>query len=89
MLEFLGKYNEYNRKVTKSFVTKFQEGKIVIGDLKIPITEGYIAQATRLSQIGERYHRGKHFKGKYWNFFLQKYRKGTFNWKKGVIRTWF
>jgi len=39
--------------------------------------------------LGEKYHKGLHFKEKAWTFFLEKNRKGTFDRTKGIPREWF
>jgi len=85
----LGKFRGHKRELIESFATNFYKGKIVIGCLTIPVNEEYISQVIGLSQIGEKYHSGQCFKGKEWNYFLQKSRKGTVSWKIGVIRDWF
>ena len=53
------------------------------------MTQEYLSQALDLLMIGEKYHKGLHFKEKAWIFFLEKNRKGTFDRTKGIPREWF
>jgi len=52
LLEFLKKIDSYNAKVSKIFVSNYGDEKTTVGVIMIPITQEYLAQATRLPLIG-------------------------------------
>ena len=60
-----------------------------VGEIIVPVTQEYLSKALDLPMLGEKYHKGLHFKEKAWTFFLEKNRKVTFDRTKGIPREWF
>lgn len=89
LLDFLRKFNGHNDRITQEFIENFENGQTKVGELSIPVNSTFISQALEVPLIGEKYHKGLHFKGKGWTFFLEKQRKGTFDGTKGILREWF
>lgn len=46
LLEFLRKFDGYNAKVTKEFISNYQDENTIVGDVTIPIIEEYLSHAT-------------------------------------------
>jgi len=89
MIGFLQKFDGYSEKITKDFIDNFNQDQTRVGDVIVPVTQEYLSQALDLPMVGEKYHKGLHFKEKAWTFFLEKNQKGTFDRTKGIPREWF
>ena len=58
-LQFIQKFKDYNKEVTKTFARSFNGFEVEIGDHKFSVTEASIAAATELPQEGERWFKNK------------------------------
>ena len=89
LIGFLQKFDGHSEEITRDFIKNYSQDQTRVGYVIIPVTQEYLSQALDLPMIGEKYHKGLHFKEKAWTFFLEKNRKGTFDRTKGIPREWF
>lgn len=83
------KFDGHSEEITRDFINNYSQDQTRVRDVIIPVTQEYLSQALDLPMIGEKYHKGLHFKEKAWTFFLEKNWKGTFDRTKGIPREWF
>ena len=83
-LEFVEKFDGFNKEVTKSFARAFDGIEVEIGDIKFIVTTSLIAKATKLSRVGEKWCKNMGIEGEEWKAFLKNpgmditiFRKGT------------
>jgi hypothetical protein len=67
---FIRQFEGYNLAVAQAFAQSFDGSKAKIGDLQLEVTEDSIAQATGLSQEGERWFKNAKIEGVPWNFLM-------------------
>lgn len=89
LIGFFQKFDGHSEEITRDFINNYGQDQTRVGDVIIPVTQEYISQALDLPMIGEKYHKGLHFKEKAWTLFLEKKWKGTFDRTKGIPREWF
>lgn len=58
-LKFIENFDGYHMEITKSFSRAFDGTKVEIGDIKFVVMESYIAEATELPRLGERWFKNK------------------------------
>jgi len=58
-LNFIEKIDGYHKEITKSFSRSFDGTKVDIGDIKFAVAKSYIAEATKLPRLGERWFKNK------------------------------
>jgi len=58
-LEFVEKFDDFHREVTKSFTKAFDGVEMEIGDIKFIVTKSLIVEATGLWQIGEKWFKNR------------------------------
>ena len=51
-LEFVEKFNDHEKEATIFFSRAYDDIKVEIGDVKLVLTESFIAKATRFQRIG-------------------------------------
>ena len=85
-IPFLHKLYGYNMEVRRQFAESFDGQKAQIKNLTLSISEDFIAQVTRLPQIGEKWFKKQHMDEKARTLYINKSRK-THNWVHGVARS--
>ena len=58
-LQFLEKFNGFHKEVTKTFARSFKGTEVEVGDIKLTVTEVFIAEATGLLRHGERWFKNR------------------------------
>ena len=64
MIGFLQKFNGHSEQITKEFINNFSQDQTRVGEIIVPVTQEYLSKALDLPLIGEKYHKGLHFKEK-------------------------
>ena len=70
-LKFIEIFYGYHKEITKSFARSFDATEVEIGDIKFVVTKYYIAEATELPRLGERWFKNKKFHSEYWKVILR------------------
>lgn len=83
-LEFIEKLDGFHKEVSNSFSRDFDGLEVEIGDIKFTVTKSFIAQATRLSRIGEFIFKNRGIEREDWKVFLKKMSMNTTIFKKGI-----
>lgn len=86
-LDFVEKFDGFNKKVTKSYARVFDGIEVEIGHIKFVVTEYIIAEATRLSRIGERWFKNRGIEGEKLKTFLKNPSMDITILKKGILST--
>jgi hypothetical protein len=84
---FIKWFEGYNLVVAQDFTQYFDGFKAKIGDLQLEVTEDSIAQATGLSQEGERWFKNAKIERVPWNFLMVSKKSSCF--PKGTLITLF
>lgn len=68
---FIKTFDGYHKEITKSFARAFDHTKVEIGGIKFVVTKSYIAEATKLLGLGERWFKNKEFHSESWKVILR------------------
>ena len=69
--KFVENFDGYQKEITKSFARSFDGTEVEIGDIKFSVTKSYIAEATKLPRLGERWFKNKEFHSESWKVILR------------------
>ena len=86
-LKFIEKFNGFHKEVTKSFARAFDGINVEIGDIKFTVTKSFIAKATELPRIGEKWFKNRGIESEEWKFFIKKPSMDTTIFKKDILST--
>ena len=83
-LNFIEKFYGYHKEITKYFSRSFDGTKVEIGDIKFAVTKSYIAEATKLPRLGERWFQNKEFHSESWKVILRNPGMDVAVFRKGI-----
>lgn len=87
MVGICRKFIGYDKEVTNSFAQAFDGVEAEIGDVKIVVTESFMAKLIGLLGVGERWFKNKGIEGNGWRTFLKNPGMETSMFKKGIQST--
>lgn len=65
----MDKFDEHEKELTKYFSRAYDDIEAKIGDVKLVLTEFFVARATGFPRIGEIWFKNRRIKEKEWSFF--------------------
>ena len=83
-LQFLEKFNGFHKEVTKTFARSFKGTEVEVGDIKLTVTEVFIAEATGFLRHGERWFKNREFHNESWKKILKSPGMDVTVFKKGI-----
>jgi len=83
-LYLIENFNSYDKEITKSFSRSFDGMEVEIGDIKFAVIESFIAEATKLPMLGERWFKNKEFHDESWKVILKYLGMDTLVFRKGI-----
>jgi len=85
LLNFIEKFDGYHKEITKPFARSFNGTEVEIGDIKFVVTKSYIAEATELPRLGERWFKNKEFHSESWKVILRNLGMDVTMFRKGIL----
>ena len=70
-LQFLQKFDEYDREVALQFTRSFKNGQVRIGPLKFKVGRKFVAAAIGLENTGEKWFKNQKLESKCWQCFVK------------------
>ena len=86
-LNFIEKFHNYGKEVTKLFARVLNGVEVKIGDIKFVLTDSFIAEAIRLPSFGEILFKNIGIEGDEWKFFFRNPSMDITILKRGIPST--
>jgi len=83
-LNFIEKFDDYHKEITKSFAKSFDGTEAEIGYIKFAVIESFIAEEIELPRQGERWFKNKEFHGEPWKVILGNPSMDVTVFRKGI-----
>lgn len=81
---FIEKFDGYHKEITKSFAISFDCTEVEIGDIKFAVVESFIAEATKLLRLGERWLKNQEFHDESWKVIIKNPGMDVKVFRKGI-----